>query len=189
MARPLNTKRLLKQCQAISRQQKAAKEPKVVEPEPEPIEQKEGRPMTPAELEQYLTEFLQVARDAERRFNEAVAAEQYPNTAIQDILHAAEFAPSTIREMDIVGKLHTYRTQRRITKQELEVTEIWKAWADEHKTAINKLENVLGNMRKVLRRQPNDYYLYKTDAVSEPNKALVPDPIEEKGEPDESSEI
>jgi hypothetical protein len=140
--------------------------------------------MSPTELEQYLTQFLQTARDANRRYEEAVALEQQPNSALQDILHAAEFAPSSLANCDIINLLHQYRTLRRTAKQELEVTQIFQQWAEEHKQALNKLENALGLMRKILRRQPNDFYIYKTNAVGVSGAPLIAD---EKGENNEDS--
>lgn len=191
MARPLNTKKLMKQCRAIAAKQQEAAAPKPSQPEPpETIEDIKGVyiHMNPVELEQYLTEFLNTARDAKRRFEEATAAEQYPNSAIQDILHAAEFAPSTLGEKDVVALLNKYRTDRRTAKQELEVTELFQQWAEEHKTAINKLEQALGTIRKVLKRQPNDFYSYKTDAVAPQGSILKPDEPE-RGEQDGNNSL
>lgn len=177
----LNTKKLMKQCQKIAEQQKQDQQPKPIEAPVVPqIEYEEGLHMTPVELEAYLTQFLQTARDAQRRYEEAVALELYPNEAIQDILHAAEFAPSTLEDIDIVGKLHEMREMRRTAKQELEITNLFQQWSEEHKTAINKLENTLGAIRKVLKWQPNAFYLYKTNEVGEKGRALV---VDEKPEP------
>lgn len=172
----LNTKKLMKQCRQIAAKQEEAKKPKL---EPEilfKVEVKEEMAyMTPIELEAYLTQFLQTARDAQRRYEEAVALELYPNEAIQDILHAAEFAPSTLEGVDVTAKLHEMREMRRTAKQELEITDIFKQWADENKAAMNKLENVLGSIRKVLKWQPNAFYQYKTDIIGEKGRVLVVD--------------
>lgn len=166
MAKPrrnLNTKKLMKQCQKIAASQKPKDEPKkeVIDMTlPEPV----NAPMTPAEMERYLTDFLSFIKDADRRYNQAIADEQWPNSAIQDVLHAAEFAPSMIKNTNFLAEtLTALRQRRREAKKELEVTEVFKAWADENRTAINKLEQALGQVRKVLARQPNDMYCFKTD--------------------------
>lgn len=184
MARPLNTKKLMKQCRQIAAEQQAKPTP-APEPLPIPVEEKEVLPMTPVELEQYLTEFQVFARDANRRYEEAVALEQSPNSAIQDILHAAEFAPSILENVNLLSLLHKFRLDRRAAKQELEVTELFKNWATTHKTALDQLNQVIGEMRKVLRRQPNDFYSYKTDAVQPKGSILKPD---EKGEESNENE-
>jgi hypothetical protein len=174
----LNTKKLMKQCRAIAAKQKAAHEQSqqpLPEPPP-PVEIKEvTMDMTPAELEQYLTEFLAVARDAHRQHQRAIAAELWPNEAIQDILHAAELAPSMLEGVDVVGKLNHMRSLRRATKQELEVTDIFFFFFYTHKKALDTLENTLGSMRKVLRRQPNDMYRFKTDILSDKGAFLQAD--------------
>lgn len=138
--------------------------------------------MSPVELEQYLTQFLNTARDAQRRYEEAVALELLPNESIQDILHAAEFAPSTLANVDVPKLLHDFRTNRRTAKQELEITGLFKAWSDENKAALNKLENVLGEIRKVLRWQTNPFYNWKTNTVGEKGKTLIVDPKEGEDE-------
>lgn len=180
---PLNTKKLLKQCQKMSEAQKVAALPKQ-DFTPDPILIREEAPlnMTPVELEAYLTQFLQTARDAQRRYEEAVALEILPNESIQDLLHTAEFAPSLLKGYPLDETLHTLRAQRRTAKQELEVTDLFKAWSDENKAALNKLENLLGNIRKVLRRQPNDFYMYKTNIIGEKGKPLIVDPKESEDE-------
>lgn len=176
MGKPLNTKKLLNQCKKIAAKQEEEKKPKPVPEEPFKVEVKEEMiSMTPVELEAYLTQFLQTARDAQRRYEEAVALELYPNEAIQDILHAAEFAPSTLEDVDVTAKLHEMRELRRTAKQELEITNLFQQWSEEHKTALNKLENTLGAIRKVLKWQPNAFYQYKTDIVGEKGRVLVVD--------------
>lgn len=175
MAR-LNTKRLLRQCQAMAKKQKtAAKQSEEISIKTNIDIKGEVERMTPNELEQYLTEFIKVIKDADRRFDEATRNEIYPNEAIQDILHTAEFAPSVLQSLDVVSELNKYRKMRRTAKQELEVMTVFKEWVDTNRTALNKLENLIGIMRKILQRQPNDYYIFKTDAVGEENKPLIID--------------
>lgn len=122
--------------------------------------------LTAAELEQYLTAFQSAARAANQRYEEAIALESLPNEAIQDYLHQLEFAPSELPDAEqVVRRLTELRIQRRVAKKELEVTRIWRDWAEENKVAINKLDRVIGDMRKVLNRQPTDLYFYKTDEI------------------------
>lgn len=136
--------------------------------------------MNAAELEQYLTQFLQQSRDARRRYEEAVRQEQYPNDATQDLLHTIELAPSKVEGMDLVKIIHDLRVARRDAKKELEVTQLWADWAQQNKKAIDTLEQCLGQMRKILRRQPRDAYRYRTDIVTEAGEWLQADPEPEE---------
>lgn len=132
--------------------------------------------MNAAELEQYLTAFLQQSRDAKRRWEEATALEAYPNEATQDILHTIELAPHKLEGVDLVQLLHNLRMQRREAKKELEVTNLFYQWATENAKALNTLEQTLGAMRKVLRRQPQDAYRYKTGIIADKDSWLQTEP-------------
>lgn len=133
--------------------------------------------MTAAELEQWLSQFQSVIKDAKIRYDAAVADEQAPNSSIQDILHAAELAPSTLDPERTLEQLTKFRRARRDLKKELEVTEIFKEWVDKHQAAFNQLSQTIGAIRKVLNRQPNDAYRFKTDAVGNQGDFLQPDPV------------
>ena len=133
--------------------------------------------MTGAELEVYLTQFLAVTRAAESQFKEAEIAEQEPNDATQDILHTAELCPEALAQrypssVDLIVELHRLREERRIAKQELEVTHLFDEWATENKRAVDKLDQTIGAMRKVLRRQPLATYRFKTGLVGDKDTFL-----------------
>lgn len=178
----LDTKRLMKQCRKIGAAQQAAQ----ISPEPaaivtiqeSPVDEKENA-MNASEFEKYLTEFLGVIRDSNRRYEAAVEAEARPNMATQDILHAIELAPSTVDFESLVPTLHQLRADRRVAKKELEVTTIVREWYLENEKAFNKLQQVLGNVRKILDRQPNDAYCWKTDVIGEKGGWLVVDTVDD----------
>lgn len=128
--------------------------------------------MTANELERYLSAFLIQCRAAKHQHEQAVIAEQSPNDAIQDILHVAEFNPALLDDVPLPTLLHDLRTARRETKKELEVSQIFYNWTEENKKCIDKLDQVLGAIRKVLRRQPNDMYRYKSDVIGEKDSWL-----------------
>lgn len=117
------------------------------------------------ELEQYLTNFLNLTREAKSNFAEVSDNETEVNQAIQDILHAIELAPRQLDPTTMFWKLHELRVDRRGAKQELEVTSLWADWCDKNKKSLDTLQQVLGQMRKILRRQPNDFYVFKTDIL------------------------
>lgn len=121
--------------------------------------------MKAAELEQFITQFFNICREAKSDLERATEVEQYPNSAIQDILHAIELAPRQLDPTTMFWKLHELRVDRRGAKQELEVTSLWADWCDKNKKSLDTLQQVLGQMRKILRRQPNDFYVFKTDIL------------------------
>lgn len=121
--------------------------------------------MKAAELEQFITQFFNICREAKADLERATGAEQYPNSAIQDLLHALELAPKQLDAETVKWKLHELRVDRRGAKQELEVTSLWADWCDKNKKSLDTLQQVLGQMRKILRRQPNDFYVFKTDIL------------------------
>lgn len=183
MAR-LNTKRMMNILASDKKKMEAAEIAKTAPPTPE---LKEATPMMnldmkPHELEQWLTDFLQIARDADRRYQAAVAAEEHPNSAIQDILHAAELAPSMLDPEETLRQLTALRRSRRALKQELEVTDLWKEWATANKPALDKLTTLLGNIRKVMNRQPNDAYRFKTGVIGIQGEFMQTDPKEDNNE-------
>lgn len=171
MAR-LNTKRMMNILAADKKKQEAAQNGERTTAPSTPQEKREEvimvnpRPdMTGQELTQYLAEFLAIVRAAKARHTAATAAEEHPNSAIQDILHAAELAPSLLDAEETLQKLTAFRRSRRDLKKELEITNIFLEWVEKHPQPFNQLDQALGAMRKVINRQPYDAYRFKTGAV------------------------
>lgn len=137
--------------------------------------------MTPQELVDAITAFCDLARSADAAHASAVAREQENNDATQDILHVAELAPEIFAETDLLSKLHTLRVDRRAAKKELEVTDIFAKWAANNKKAIDVLSQSLGQMRKILARQPRDMYCLRTDVAGKKGDWIThvaePEPI------------
>lgn len=121
--------------------------------------------MTPQELVDALSAFLELARSAESAHASAVEREKENNDATQDILHIAELAPEIFAETNLLATLHTLRMDRREAKKELEVTDLFAKWAVANKKAIDVLSNQVGAMKKVLARQPRDMYCLKTNVA------------------------
>ncbi len=103
--------------------------------------------MKAAELEQFITQFFNICREAKSDLERATEAEQYPNSAIQDLLHALELAPKQLDAETVKWKLHELRVDRRGAKKELEVTSLWADWCDKNKKSLDTLQQVLGQMR------------------------------------------
>lgn len=121
--------------------------------------------MTPAELVVALSSFVELAKSAQYAHASAVEKEQLNNDATQDILHVAELAPERFFETDLLSTLHQLRVDRRDAKKELEVTDIFAKWAENNKKAIDVLSNSVGQMKKILARQPLATYCLRTDAA------------------------
>lgn len=116
-------------------------------------------------LERYLSEFLIVARQSEYEYTQAVAAEQYFEDAAQDLFHAAEFAPELLPNDTLKPLITSIRRERREAKLELQGAEVWKVWSIENKTALNKLDQVLGQLRKIMKYETQTYR-FRTDIVA-----------------------
>ena len=123
--------------------------------------------MTPAELIESLTTFVEIAKNAEAAHARAVQQEQANNDATQDVLHIAELTPERFAETDLLAVLHKLRVDRREAKKELEVTDIFAQWTTANTKAINVLSNKIGEMKKILARQPRAMYCLKTDVAGE----------------------
>ncbi len=195
----LNTTKLMKQCKKMAAEQaasaiKAAQELDIniqavsqvgiasdeIEfvQTPAPVQLpdiEEELEITPMDLAEYLADFLEICRDAKSDYQKAVDAEQEPSSAIQDILHAAEFAPSALDKIDILETLHNLRTVRREAKKNLEITDLFQQWAERNQKATRELSETVGAMRKIIRRQPNDFYRWKTDVLGEKGTPMIKD--------------
>lgn len=121
--------------------------------------------MTPTELVEALSAFVELAKSAEAAHSAAVEREQENNDATQDILHIAELAPERFAETDLLSVLHQLRIDRRDAKKELEVTDIFAKWAAQNKKAVDVLSNQIGAMKKIIARQPRDMYCLKTNVA------------------------
>lgn len=169
----LNTKRLMRQCRAIKRKQeeKEMNAEEIMKWE-DIAEQKE---MQAEELEHLLTQILNLTKEAKRRVEELTKEEAFPNEAIQDLLHAAEFCPSQVDPEAFLKDMTRLRRQRRTAKIQLEVFQKFQEWTDKSQPALNALTQTLGAMRRILKRQPNDFYMWKTDVVGRPVTPLIKD--------------
>ena len=129
--------------------------------------------MKSVDLEAFVTDFMNLYRSAETAYNDALAAEKSLNDATQDILHCIELCPEGLDPAVVLNKLHEVRMLRRDAKQELEVaTQFWE-WAQKNKPTMTSLEQNLGRIRKIIRRQPTDSYCFKTDYIKPKGSWIV----------------
>ena len=132
--------------------------------------------MKAAELEQAVSSFFENVKDAAYNFSVAQTQEQELEDMTQDLLHTAELQPELLDSVDLVELLHSIREKRREAKMELEVARIFFNYVQSNQAVLNKLQNELGQMRKVLKRQALDTYRYKTDVLHTKDSFLARKP-------------
>ena len=201
MAR-LNTKKLMRQCRAIAKTQEQSitntkgeetlETSSCIQLQSNPIPDQDGDILRDSIYAEHtfketllaeLENFNGFIKDASRRLYDAKEAEQYPNDAIQDILHVIELAPSWAEEKDISKLLHRCRELRRIAKDELEVAEIWANYVKANESVFKKLDTVIGDIRRVINKQPTRMYNFKTNIIGEQGTWL------EKEEPQSDEQV
>lgn len=132
------------------------------------------------ELLQELERFNKFIKEANKRLDYATEAEQYPNDAIQDILHVIELAPSKVEGLDVIELLHNCRDMRRTAKDELEVAELWANYVKSNADTFRLLDNLIGNIRKIIERQPTRMYNFKTNIIGERGQWMEKEEKEEE---------
>ncbi len=190
----LNTAKLLKQCQKMQAAQTAKQAAEALTETTTSLAQlvegmsalkgpfeveAELDKLAPIDLIEYLADFLEICKEAKTEYQKAVDDEYLPNASIQDVLHAAESAPSLLASIDVVEVLHVLRTERREAKKNLEITDLFQQWAEKNVKATRELSEIVGQMRKIARRQPSDFYAWKTDLLGEKGAHMVMDDKEE----------
>lgn len=90
------------------------------------------------------------------------------NAETQDILHRLELHDDKYHEVALLGKkMREVRRRRRIAKDTVELLTPLVEWADENKKFLSGLQKVLGELRKIERRQQNRAYAPRTDILEE----------------------
>jgi len=125
-----------------------------------------------AELEQIITAFSAECSNCVVRYNFCEEQEKFDDDKTQDILHAIEFDSVFLPDLDLVNLLRDIRAERRLAKDELEIAKIFKSWCERNRPAIEGLKNSLGDIRKVLKKQNDAAYFWKTDVVGEKGAVL-----------------
>lgn len=110
--------------------------------------------------------FLDFIRATEQELNIAVAEEKWANDATQDILHAIEFRIyGSYTPSQLIKKIKVTRQKRRDAKETIEVMTPVCEWVGQNRPAIKSLERLLGDVRKVERRQASRSYYPRTDIL------------------------
>ncbi len=107
---------------------------------------------------------LELFRRAKTELNMANEDLKYCDDKTQDYLHELELVEHTYHERGRIAKeLAALRQKRRAAKDMIELATPVVNWAAQNKSAIESLQRVLGEMRKIDERQLTRVYFYRTD--------------------------
>ena len=85
------------------------------------------------------------------------------NKKQEDLLHTLELSNLGARELTKVAReLRDVRRKRRIAKNTLELVRPLNEWADSYGSAINRLYNTIGKMRRIVKEQSTAVYHFKS---------------------------
>lgn len=113
-----------------------------------------------------ISAFLDYLSDVESRYNIARADEKETNAQTQDILHQLELYADGYHETARLGKLlRQVRQERRAAKDAADALAPISAWVLENKAVLHSLERLLGELRKIERRQAIREYVPRTDIL------------------------
>lgn len=126
-------------------------------------------------ISEQIDAFLTFLREAEQQYAMAQAWLDEAGWQTQDILHAIEFGRyDAKRTARLTRKLQEVRRQRRKAKDTLEFTGRVTAWVTENRLVIKSLERLLGDLRKLERRNQGRMYAPRTDVMDGLEKEAVP---------------
>ena len=107
---------------------------------------------------------LELFRRAKTELNVANDELKYCDDKTQDYLHELELVDHTYHERGRIAKeLVELRQKRRAAKDRIELMIPIVNWAVQHKSSIDGLQRVLGEMRKIDEKQANRMYFYRAD--------------------------
>ncbi len=126
-----------------------------------------------------LKAFLDDIRDADMELKIALADEAETNSQTQDILHAIELDQCNLRRSAaLIKTLSGVRKKRRAAKEAIEQLTPVVEWSQGDSSAIKRLEQLLGNLRKIERLQEGRSYSPRTDVLKSGNLLLKEDSAE-----------
>lgn len=107
-------------------------------------------------------------RDAQEEYDMMLTEQQLCEGQQQDILHDFELIDHSHNECGHLGKeLSKVRRRRRTAKNQSELLQPLHEWINNNDKAINLLQRVLGDMRKIETNQKNRIYRRKADGKGE----------------------
>lgn len=114
--------------------------------------------------------FLDFLRDAQSRYNIARDELNQANNETQDILHQLELHENSYHKIAALGKkLRAVRRRRRTAKDTVEIYEPIIVWANrqDNRELLKRLEQLLGEVRKIEKSKENRMYVPKTKILED----------------------
>lgn len=109
-----------------------------------------------------------VIQEAEHHYKLAESELDYCDRKQQDILHEFELLDMNYHEgAHLARDLQDIRKRRRIAKNTLDLLSPVMKWKQENVGAIQKLNGLIGQMRKIEEKQENCIYYKRADEVGE----------------------
>ena len=120
---------------------------------------------------EYIEEFLKFIREAPEKYNIAQSQEKEADMETQDILHWTEFNEMPNIDGDggvlILGVIGIVRRKRRSAKNTETILRPVIEWLKVHKSTINSLEQLLGDVRKAEKSTKNRSYTERTNIMEQ----------------------
>lgn len=102
------------------------------------------------------------------QYNEMIDTKDWCENKTQDLLHELELVPHSFNERGKMAKeLSEVRQKRRSAKDGIEMLNPLVDWCGKHKSSIDALTRVLGEMRKTCEKQANRLYYKRADGSHE----------------------
>lgn len=115
-----------------------------------------------------LEDFLNWLDECETQLHICEADEKMTDEQTQDILHRLElFDDSYLDRKKMCDALPYIRRKRRESKNGVELFTPVSYWAESNKKCISSLKQLLGELRKVEKKQRDRVYCTRTDIVKE----------------------
>lgn len=113
-----------------------------------------------------LEDFLAYLRDTAEKCRMAEADRVFTDAATQDILHALELGQDKAGDRARLAlKLREVRRKRRTAKDTAEQTEPIAAWVKQNPQTVKALERLLGEVRRVERKEQSRTYIPRTSVL------------------------
>ncbi len=120
-----------------------------------------------------ISDFLRLMDKVENKYISAKSSMEEQDKVTQDFLHYIELETADIEPKLIIESIKENRKMRREYKDSLEEAEPMLQFLEKHRTAINALKQLLGNIRKIEERHTHRYYIPKTEILDLLHQKIV----------------
>lgn len=115
-----------------------------------------------------ISNFLDTIRDVRLSYQSHVDEKRKSEEETQDILHTLELRKNSAVELTrLMVKLRNVRRCRRYHKEQIEIMQPVYDWAKKNKPALDDLQKVLGDTRKIEKDFDGRIYFLRTSVVKD----------------------